>query len=162
MGVFGGRLEVIITEQHADVTGFAGKRQFQPILHQMFLVGAGAADHALGRLALLNGAAVGGDPVVVLVAPVQILNEKPGDLAVIDVTKPRAGQPYAAASLFGADVHQADAGENTGNMGWVDVAAARHRPATGLFSPVIEQLSLFRHNELCPEYRACRFHFRRP
>ena len=40
-------------------------------------------------------------------------------------------------------------------MGGVDIGAARHGAATGLLSPVIEQRSLFRHNELCPENRAC-------
>jgi hypothetical protein len=52
----------------------------------VFLVGTGAANHALGGLSLFDGAAVGGDPIVVLVAPIEVFNEESGDFAVIDFT----------------------------------------------------------------------------
>ena len=102
MGIFGGRLEVIVAKQHANLVVGGGQRQFQPILHQMFLVGARPAHHALGGLALLYGAAVGGDPIVVLVTPIQVFNEKAGNFTVIDFPEPGAGQPDAALRLVGA------------------------------------------------------------
>src|SRR5215207_3243459 len=101
MGVFGRRLEVVVAEQHADLIIVDSEGQLQPVLYQMFLMGTRAADHALGGLALLDGAAVGGNPIVMLVAPIQILNKKSGYFAVIDFTEPCAGQPDAAARLIG-------------------------------------------------------------
>ena len=67
----------------------------------MLFMGAGAADHALGGFALLNGAAVGGNPVIVLVAPIEVFNKEPGYFAVIDFAEPGARQPDAAARLVG-------------------------------------------------------------
>ena len=40
-------------------------------------------------------------------------------------------------------------------MGRIDVATAWHCPPYGFLNPVVEQLSLFGHNELRPENRAC-------
>ena len=103
---------------------FVGERQFQPVLHQMFLMGAGAADHALGGLALLDGAAVGGDPVVVLVAPIEVFNREPGDFPVIDFAEPGARQPDAAVRLVGLTSTRLMP-ERTRGI-WAGLISARH------------------------------------
>src|SRR4051812_1845363 len=115
----------------------------------MLLLGPRAPERALSRLALFGDAVVGGEPVIALVAPIELVEIAPGRLAIIDVAKPRPGEPDARAT--GADLDEAHEGQEAWEVRRTDVAPLGHAPTRRLVDPVVVELTMLRDDQLRPE-----------
>jgi len=123
LGHVGRRDEGIVAQHHRAFAAIKAQGQFKPVLNEMFLLDARPPHHALRGLSRLKDVAIGGKPVVALVAPVEFVKIAPGGLAIIDVAQSGAGKADAAALGLGLVTDETNTGEEPWKMPGADVGA---------------------------------------
>jgi hypothetical protein len=161
---FGSWYKVVVAQHHANSAVYRAQRQFQPILHHMFLFDHGAAQNTLGGNRLVNGAQIGSVPILALAAPLHVLQQKAGDFPIIDFPQPGSCQADTAGFDSFANINQTQPRQQARQLSRIDIGPARNEVFTRFFQPIVVKLPLLRHNQLRPERLRSRFVFqcRRP
>lgn len=114
----------------------------------MFLALTRAANHTLGRFPPLYDPAIGLQPIIPLVTPLQVFEVQSRYFALVDIAQPCAGETYAERSFATLNFDKADVRKKTRKICGAYIHAVRHFAPAGFFYPIIKELPLFRHDKL--------------
>lgn len=149
MGYSLSRDEGVVTKDHICRFSFMRQRQAQPKLDEMFFIYARSADNALGGPQSLSHVVVNRVPIAFLLAPIDIVEEKPGNLALVNIAQTSSGKTHLQPTI--GPLKQADIGQQPRKMCRADVISGRHVATAGNCSPIIIELPLLSNNQLGPK-----------
>ena len=144
-----GRPDHVVAQDPVDLSAILRQRKSHPKQYDMVTPGGRAAHHAVQRLPGLHDSAMNPAPIVGAIPGKHLVDPLAGDLLPIDVAKPRPGEPERGPLDAVPDIDQAEMGKEPRDFEGIEVRPCRHPPRARRAKPIIEELTLSLHHQLC-------------